>query len=428
MKKIALSCGIGNAIEWYDFVVYGYFVTIIGILFFPESSKYAQTIMVFGTFAAGFIARPIGALIFGRIGDRSSRKKALAASIYVMAIPTALIGVLPTFETIGIAAPFILIALRIIQGLAIGGEFTGSMIFLVEHSPKDKKGFYSSIATFSAVVGVICGSATVSALFYLLDDADMKAFGWRIPFLISAFGGIVGSYIRRAISDPEESKQSLNNQKTPALKSLLKTYWSPMLKVILLDFLTAIGFFIVVVFIANYMEKYSNLREYAQYVNTISMFVFAAFCILGGYLADKIGIKKVMSTSCILFILFSYSLFTLFQCGSTSFLFPLLAHSAMSMFMGLFFGALPLALTSLFPVSVRFSCISLSHNISMAIFGGTTPLAATILLDTTNNPNSPALLLIIASSLSFLGLLSIKDTLESKKIISEQDIRAGRKA
>lgn len=131
-----MSCGIGNAIEWCDFVVYGYFVHVIGKLFFPDSSSYAQVIIVFSSFAAGFIARPIGALIFGRIGDNSSRKKALAISIYMMAIPTTLIGLLPTYENIGIWAPIILTGLRIAQGLAIDGEFTGSMIFLVEHAPK----------------------------------------------------------------------------------------------------------------------------------------------------------------------------------------------------------------------------------------------------------------------------------------------------
>jgi len=365
--------------------------------------------MVFGSFAAGFIARPIGAVVFGRIGDNSSRKKALTISIYLMAIPTTLIGLLPTFESAGIWAPVMLTALRIAQGLAIGGEFTGSMIFLVEHAPENKKGFYGSIATFSAVVGVIIGSGIASLIFYICSDDQLYSFGWRIPFLISAVGGAVGSYIRKTVSEPKcyIKNRDKENRTNLTIRELIYKYKAKILHIILIDFLTAVGFFMIVIFIASYFQKHTNIGIYAQYINTFNMFVFAIFNIIGGVLCDKFGVKKVMAFPCILFILLSYPLFDIMQYSSYSLLFPLCAQCIMSMLMGLFFGSIPLAFIKIFPIHARFSGISLAHNISMAIFGGTTPLIATFLLNYTNNLNSPAFLLIGAALLSLIGVLGL---------------------
>ncbi len=193
---------IGNAIEWYDFVIYGYFAVIFGTLFFPNADPLAQLLASWGVFWTGFLARPLGSLVFGHIGDKTSRKGALALSIYIMAIPTALMGCLPTFEQIGLAAPLLLILMRTCQGFAIGGEFTGSMVFIVEHAPQSKRGFFGSFASFSAVIGVILGSTFVAALNAYLSTESMQSFGWRIPFIVSILGSVVVGYMRSNLNDP----------------------------------------------------------------------------------------------------------------------------------------------------------------------------------------------------------------------------------
>ena len=409
MKKIALSCGIGNALEWFEFTLYAYFVHIIGTLFFPSSSSYSGFLMALGTFAAGFIARPVGAIIFGKIGDNTSRKKALSISIYAMAIPTTLIGFLPTYEQIGMMAPIMLIMLRIFQGLAIGGEFTGSFIFLVEHAPKHKRGFFGSTASFSAVFGVIIGSGIASLVFSYCNEAQLYSFGWRLPFILSALGGLIGTYIRKTIKDPVGyiQNQKHSHRSKASLRLLFSSYKINMLKVIMLDFLTAVGFFIVTVFISVYFQNFLNMGVVGQYINTFNMIIFALSTLMGGLLIDKFGIKRIMFTCCLGFMTFSYSAFQMMQMSNI--INPLIGQGMLAIMMGVFFGAIPFALVTNFPMHVRFSGISLAHNISMAFFGGTVPLVASSLITYTGDLSSPAFILIISSTLSLIGVLCLRN-------------------
>ena len=200
-SKLILSCVIGNALEWYDFIIYGYFAPILGQLFFPTTDRYSQLMCSFGALAAGFVTRPLGAVLFGHIGDKSSRIIVLMLSIYIMSIPTTLIGCLPTYAQIGWLAPLLLTVFRILQGLAIGGEYTSSMVFLVEHAPIDKRGFLGSWATCSLIIGVIIGSSVVTFITHFLTPQQVLSFGWRIPFILSMFGCAIGIYVRRHLKD-----------------------------------------------------------------------------------------------------------------------------------------------------------------------------------------------------------------------------------
>ena len=190
IKRVILSCMIGNALEWYDFALYGYFATTIGQLFFPKFSTVASLMATFGVFAAGFIMRPLGGLIFGHIGDKIGRKSALLWSIYLMAIPTTLIGLLPTYEQIGWLAPLLLTFIRLAQGLSMGGEFTGSMIFVVENAQQGNRGLYGSWVVFSLLVGILVGSAIATSTCYFLSEDQVMDWGWRIPFLLSVGEGV----------------------------------------------------------------------------------------------------------------------------------------------------------------------------------------------------------------------------------------------
>ncbi len=413
-KQVLISCMIGNALEWYDFVIYGYFAVILGALFFPNANPLVQILASWGVFWSGFLARPLGSIVFGHIGDKTSRKYALTLSIYLMAIPTMLMGCLPTYDQIGITATLLLILLRTFQGFAIGGEFTGSMVFLIEHAPQSKRGFWGSWASFSAVLGVVLGSTLVASLNHNFSPDEMKLWGWRIPFIVSILGSFVGGYMRRQLADPSiylDVKTRRKAESVP-LKDLFSDHKSKMGMIILLDFLTAIGFFIVAIFMATYFRTYLKYSEKIAFsINTFNMCVFAIAILAGGWLSDRFGRKRTLGYPCIGFIILSYPLFMLLQTGST---YTLLGVQAVfAILMGLFFGTIPATLAEIMPTSVRFSGLSIAHNISMAIFGGGTPFLATHLIQYTNNLASPACLLIAASILSLSSLFFITDRYKS---------------
>lgn len=413
-KQVLLSCIMGNALEWYDFVIYGYFVVTFGTLFFPNAEPMTQILASWGIFWSGFLARPLGSIFFGHIGDKISRKYALMLSIFIMAIPTTLIGLLPTYQQIGIIAPLLLILLRTAQGFAIGGEYTGTMVFLVEHAPSARRGLWGSWASFSSVVGVIVGSCLVAGLSICLSSDAIQTWAWRIPFIISILGSMVGIYIRMHLSDPQiylDVKQRKTKEFIP-VKDLLNSHKIKIGLVILLDFLTAVGFFIVAIFLATYFSTYLKFAEHeALAIHTINMGILAIATLFGGWLSDKVGRKPVLAIPCIGFILFSYPLFVLLQSGSLIIL--ILVQAIMSIMFGIFFGAIPVALAEIMPTNVRYSGLSIGHNLCMAIIGGGAPFLASHLIHSSNNLSSPSYLLIIASSVSLFSLFFIKDRYRS---------------
>ncbi|MEY3182303.1 MAG: hypothetical protein RLZ35_288 [Pseudomonadota bacterium] len=409
LNKVTMSCMIGNALEWYDFVIYSYFASLLGNLFFPTSEPFAQMVATWCIFWAGFIARPLGSILFGHIGDRFSRKTALMISIYVMAIPTALIGALPTYAQIGPMAAVLLFILRTLQGLAIGGEFTGSMVFMVEHAKPHNRGFAGSFATFSLVAGVVVGSAVATSINTFLSEEAVISWGWRVPFLLSILGSFVGSYMRNSLTDPSEylAEKSKRKAHSTPLKDLVQHYKKKVLLVIGIDFLTAVGFFLIVIFLPTYFSRYLHLSpEKSLWINTVSMCLFALFILLGGWLSDVFGRFKVLALPCIAFVVLSYPLFGLFQTGE---IVPVcLAEGMLVLMMGIFFGAIPVGLSEIFPTHVRFSGLSLGHNLSMTLFGGSTPLMASYLINYTQSEVSPAYLLIGAALLTLLSLTFFK--------------------
>jgi len=413
-KQVLISCMIGNALEWYDFVIYGYFAVILGALFFPSADPLTQILASWGVFWSGFLARPLGSMVFGHIGDKVSRKFALTLSIYVMAIPTALMGCLPTYAQVGLLAPVLLIILRTLQGFAIGGEFTGSMVFLVEHAPQTKRGLWGSWASFSAVIGVVLGSTLVAGLNTYLSSEMMQTWGWRIPFMLSIVGSVVGGYMRTKLTDPGiylEVKERRTEESVP-LKDLFSNHKSKIGVIILLDFLTAIGFFIVAIFMASYFKTYLKFSASdALSINTVNMCVFAISILLGGWLSDRIGRRSVLAYPCLGFIAFSYPLFQMLQTGD--YYTVMSVQAVLAVMMGLFFGTIPTALSEIMPTKIRFSGLSIGHNISMAIFGGGAPFVATHLIQSTKDLAAPAYLLIVASFISLLSLFFITERYQS---------------
>ncbi len=414
ITKVILSCMAGNALEWYDFVLYGYFATTIGSLFFPNFSTFASLMATFGVFAAGFIMRPLGGVIFGHIGDKVGRKNALLWSIYLMAIPTTLIGLLPTYEQIGWLAPLFLTLIRLAQGLSMGGEFTGSMVFVVEHAQRGNRGLYGSWVVFSLLIGILIGSGVATTTCYVLSEDQILAWGWRIPFLLSAVGGVLGSIIRRTVQEPEQFTQAKKRQKehsTPIVE-LFRHHLKTICYVVTFELSLSIGFYLIVTFINNFLRVLLNFDMVTSLMmTTISMIAMGIAILLSGFLSDKIGRKPVLISSSLAFTFFSYPLFIALEGSFESALF---AQICLSFIMGAFFAPIPATLVELFPVNIRFSGLSISHSISMAVFGGSAPLIATALIQWTNNNAAPAMYLSAGSFIAAIALMFLKDRFRSE--------------
>jgi MHS family proline/betaine transporter-like MFS transporter len=409
IRRVILSCMIGNALEWYDFALYGYFATTIGSLFFPKFSTVASLMATFGIFAAGFIMRPLGGIIFGHIGDKIGRKNALLWSIYLMAIPTTLIGLLPTYEQIGWLAPLLLTVIRLAQGLSMGGEFTGSMVFVVENAQTRNRGLYGSWVVFSLLVGILIGSAVATFICYFLSEDQVMGWGWRIPFILSVVGGFVGSLMRRTMHEPEEFAQAKLHHKEYAMPvlELFKHHSKTIAYVVTIEMALAISFYLIITFINNFLTALLEVdRVTSLMMTTTSMVVMGITIPISGWLSDKIGRKAVLIPSVLAFSFFSYPLFMALESGFET---ALMAQIALSFIMGVYFAPYPATLVELFPVTVRYSGLAVSHSISMALFGGTAPFIATGLIHLTNNNAAPGLYLALASLISAAALFFLKD-------------------
>src|SRR5262245_57149458 len=235
----------GNVMEWYDFAVYGYFAATIGRHFFPSSDATTSLIAAFGVFAAGFLMRPLGGVVFGHIGDHVGRTAALTISVLAMAIPTFLIGILPGHATLGATAAVLLVLLRMIQGLSVGGEYTTSIVFLVEGAGRNHRGFAGSWSGFGAVGGILLGSAVGAAVAQILPSDDVQSWGWRLPFLAGLFVGLAGLFVRRHI--PEVSKPKGHECKRSPVWEALQSHWRVILRIALLNVINGVGFYIAFV-------------------------------------------------------------------------------------------------------------------------------------------------------------------------------------
>lgn len=408
--KLIIPGIIGNVLEWYDFSLYGYFAPIIAKLFFPTSNQFLSLLATFGVFAIGFLMRPLGAIIFGYYGDRAGRKKTLAVAVILMAIPTTLIGLLPTHEHIGVLAGILLTVCRLLQGLAVGGEFSGSIVYITEHAPANRRGVYGSWAMFSAFTGLLLGSG-VSAMTSLLPTDALNMWGWRIPFLMGLLLGVVGLYLRLRMPETPNflallaNRQILDNPINQSFKVALL----PMVMAAGLVFLPAMGFYLLFVYLSSYMTTVLHVPlRTALTINTISMLGIILVIPWVGLLSDHIGRKPVLYLGAIGFIIFSYPLFLLLQ--QANFASILIAQTCFAILVCFAYAAIPATLVELVATNIRYTAMSFPYNFSNAVFGGTAPLIATYLIAKTGNPLSPSFYLIFAGVVMLLFVFSLKES------------------
>ncbi len=406
--KVVVSGVIGNTLENYDYVLYANFAVIISKMFFPAGDLYTSLIATFGVFAAGFLTRPIGALIFGHIGDKYSRKTALSFSIMLMSFPTSLIGLLPTYSEIGILAPIALVIIRMMQGISIGGETSGFMTYLMESVPNQKrKHLFGAIALSSTALGIFLGFVAVFICNFYFADVE---YAWRIPFLISLPVGIVGFYIRSKLDEtPEFQKLKSKNllAKSPFLE-LFKEHKTRFFVICGLFVSISVPFYIFFGFLATFLTKvigYNQLQVSQIYL--ASSFAFIILPFLSGFLSDRFGVGKVLLFAILAFAVLVMPIFSLIL--QPDFALTLSGCLLFIFVITLYQGSVPSLVTQIFPTEVRAIGTALSFNMISVIFGGFTPLVLTWLLKTTETNAIIPAYLIFSSLISITALIFFKE-------------------
>jgi MHS family proline/betaine transporter-like MFS transporter len=404
-RTLAIAGMAGNILEWYDFSIYGFFAYAIGENFFPSTHASSELIDAFGVFAAGFLMRPIGALLFGHIGDRYGRRNALILSVVAMAFPTFLIGLLPTFKQIGVTASVLMVALRLVQGLSVGGEYTTSVIFMIEGCPSSRRGLMGAFGTSGAFAGVMLGSAVGAFVASMMPSAALHAWGWRIPFLAGVTIGIAGYFLRRELAHGGD----LPRAEPPPMLDMLRQHWRRILQISGFKALDAVGFYLMFVYTATYLTQIVGIaKSRALAINTIGMAAAMLMLPLSGALSDRVGRKPILLLSASAIIILAMPLFNLLWHPMRSA--PLIGQVSIALLIGLFDGVSPATAAEAFPASVRCTGVGIAHNLTMAVLGGTAPLVATYLIDKTDNEMIPPIYLMGAALVTLIFALTLKET------------------
>ncbi|MBN3190567.1 MFS transporter [Pectobacterium brasiliense] len=399
-KTLSLAA-LGGALEFYDFIIFVFFAAVIGDLFFPpDIPEWLRQVQTFGIFAAGYLARPLGGIIMAHFGDKSGRKKMFSLSILLMALPTLAMGLLPTYEAIGIAAPLLLLLMRVLQGAAIGGEVPGAWVFVAEHVPRARIGFACGTLTAGLTMGILLGSLIATLLNTVLTPEQMSGGGWRLPFFIGGVFGLVAMYLRRWLQETpifmEMREQKKLAEELP-LKSVVLNHKRAVVVSMLLTWLLSACIVVVILMAPTYLQKVHGIpAALALQANCLATIALMVGCVGAGLLVDRFGASK-------LFIVGSLSLaacswfFYSSAASSTTLLF--VSYAIVGLSVGVV-GGVPYVMVRAFPAAVRFSGISFSYNVSYAIFGGLTPVFVTLIMKAT--PMAPAFYVL---TLAAVGLL-----------------------
>ncbi|MFY2605469.1 MHS family MFS transporter [Achromobacter ruhlandii] len=409
--RASTAAFIGTMIEWYDFYIYATAAALVfGKLFFPSATGFYGTLAAFGTFAVGFFARPLGGALFGHIGDRIGRKKSLVITLLMMGTVTVLIGLLPTYASIGFWAPVLLVLLRIVQGVAVGGEWGGAVLMAGEHSPdKNKRTFFASFAQLGSPAGLIL-SMLMFKLVTGLDDAAFLSWGWRVPFLFSAVLLVVGFVIRLSVNEsPDflEEKQAQAKRAKPARAPLAQVLTgAPRLLALAVgaNVLGIAGFYFTSTFMIAYTTQYVGLNR-AVILDCLLVVSIMQFFItpLAAYIASRVGNLRFLATMALVSVFTPYAMFNLVDLGSLGAI--TLGIGVAVLFMGAYYAVIAGFVSDSFPTAIRYTGISMAYQLSGAIFGGLTPMLGTVLAENFKGQWWP--LAVLFSVISLLSLVSV---------------------
>ncbi|MEU8567418.1 MFS transporter [Streptomyces pathocidini] len=411
-RRALVAGSVGNLIEWYEFGVYGYFATIIAATFFtPDGGGDAEALIkTYASFALAFFFRPIGAALFGRVGDRIGRRPTLILVILLMTAATTLIGLLPSYATLGAAAPWLLTLLRAVQGLSAGGEFGGAVSIMAEFAPAGRRGLYGAWQSFTVALGLLTGAGTAALLATVLSEEQLSAWGWRVPFLLTLPMGLAALWLRLRLAETpafREADRASDAADTPPPRT------ADLVKAVVLGAGRIMGWaaagYTFLVVLPSYLQSTLNATfQQALVATALANLGFAASILPAGLLSDRLGRRAVMTSGAVLVAVLAFPLLNLLQDPGASTLAKGLSVFAAGAAVGLMAGPGPAMLAEMFPTRVRYTGLGLAYALSNAVFSGCAGLIITELVEDTGNVDIPAYYAVVTCALSVPALLTLR--------------------
>jgi MFS transporter, MHS family, proline/betaine transporter len=410
--RTALAGVIGNVLEWFDFGVYGFFAAEIGTQFFSDSDPTAQRLKTFAVFAIGFFGRPIGSLVLGAYGDRYGRRALLTLSIAVMGAATLLLGLLPSYATIGVAAPILLVTLRLIQGFSVGGEFTGSMVYTTELSSQRWRGLLSSSTAAGTTLGFLLGNLSAYLVSLGLTKQETESWGWRIPFIASVLLVILGWFLRRGITETAEGEKAAS--KRPPLWSSLVADWLPIVRTFGIVAMTNAAYYLTFTFAIDRRKAAASEADRSTFllVNLFSLVVVLFAKPFGGWLSDHVGRRRLMMILNLLGMVVVYFALKLMMDGTPTVF--MVGQMMLGAILGTALGLQGAMLVEIFPLRTRVMSMSLAYSISLALSGAIAPFVSTFLIDVVGSPTAPAFYVMVYGVIGLALMWPMKETNQNR--------------
>ncbi|MCI1015990.1 MFS transporter [Herbaspirillum sp. C7C2] len=410
-QRQVIAAIVGNALEWYDFIVYGFFSAIIARLFFPADNEYTSLLVALATFGIGFFMRPVGGVLLGLYADRKGRKAAMQVIIVLMTLAIAIIAFTPTYATIGIAAPIMIVIARMLQGFATGGEYSSSTAFLVESAPAHKRGLYGSWQLVGQCLAVFCGAGMGALVTRNLSPEALDSWGWRLPFVIGLLIGPVGLWIRRHMHETDDFLEGANKPNAEPIKLLdvVKTNMRGVLVSMGQVINGTVAFYVVLVNMPTFANKQLGLPlDQAFMVQMIAVALLTVIIPFAGALSDRIGRRTVLLYSALAFLLIVYPLFV-WVSAAPSLTRLLVMQVLLCIMIGANFGPMPTALSEQFPTRVRSTGLAVAYNLAAMLFGGFAPFIVTWLTKVSGSPVAPAWYVLFAACIGVAAAWAMRD-------------------
>lgn len=408
VARVILAGGVGSAMEWFDFGVYAYLAPTLGKVFFPDSNPVAALLSSFAVFSVGYFMRPVGGVVLGRVGDRLGRRAMLMLSVVSIGVASALIGVLPTYAQVGLWAPVALVMLRCIQGISVGGEYTGAMAYTAECAAPNRRGLVSSSANVGTVAGLLASSAAVALLQANMSEGQIEAWGWRLPFLGSVAVAAIGLLLRTRMPESEAFAVASRRCGVTSLPRTVIAHWATMLRIIAVVVACSVVFYVAFVYMPDRLSQaHAELASRANTATSVLLAVQAVWIVLGGWLSDRFGRRRIAL------------LFTALLIASVPIAFPLgltqeslsglvAAQAILGVSVGVLTGVQGAMVAEMAPAESRCVVYGLSYSVGIAAFAGTTPMLCEWMVGRMGWVHGPALYTLVTALMSLVVLLRLK--------------------